>query len=260
MKSESIHLSERDLVLAADGELPARRKAKVNAHLESCWSCRERMLFLESTITDFVRARNRELNEQLPPSEGPGALLRARLAEAAATPPRSRFLKFQYPSASFGRLTAAGVAFVALLVGIPIFEATVNAEAPKPRVALTPGETRPITLEEVCQYERAEVISRDIPEDKREEVFALYGIKSPRADQFEVDYLITPDLGGTESVRNLWPQPYSTRWNAHVKDKLEQRLHELVCSHKLELATAQRDIAADWIGAYKKYVGENEPR
>jgi hypothetical protein len=251
MSDKSAHLSELDLVMMADGELPDRRRASAEAHLESCWTCLERMESLRGTITDFVRARNLELNEQLPPANGPRALLRARLGEA--TRERSPF--------AFGRLAAAGAVFAAVcLVALVIFGTTVNAEGLKPKSGITPGETRPITLEEVCQYERAAVISRDIPEDKREEVFAMYGIRSPRADQFEVDYLITPDLGGTESVRNLWPQPYSTRWNAHVKDKLEQRLHELVCSHKLELATAQRDIAADWIRAYKKYVGAEASR
>jgi putative zinc finger protein len=253
MLSDNLHLSEHDLILAADGELPPRRRAQVNAHLETCWSCRERMLSVENTITDFVRARNRQLNEQLPSVAGPRALLRARLAEAASSP--SRF------SPPVGRLAVAGGAFAAVLVTILlIFESTVNAEGPKPRFTLTPGETRPITLEEVCLYDKAEVISRDIPLDVQQKVFAAYGIKSPQKDQFEVDYLITPDLGGTESIRNLWPQPYSVRWNAHVKDKLEERLHELVCGGKLDLATAQHDIAVDWIAAYRKYVGGDTPR
>jgi hypothetical protein len=75
-----------------------------------------------------------------------------------------------------------------------------------------------------------------------------------------VDYLITRDLGGAPSVRNLWPQPNGARWNAGAKDQLEQRLHDLVCTGRLNLATAQHDIAADWIGAYRKYVGENPTR
>jgi len=36
---------------------------------------------------------------------------------------------------------------------------------------------------------------------------------------------------------------------------LEDRLHALVVNGKLDLETAQREIAADWITAYKKYVG-----
>jgi hypothetical protein len=245
------HLSEQDLILAANGELPPRRKAEVAAHLESCWPCRERMQSLEGTISDLVRARNRELNADLPSADGPRALLRARLAEAAAVPVRRNW--FALPITSWGRMAVAAGAFAAVLVGIVItFAARVNAEA-KPR-PITTGETRPITLREVCEYEKAEVISRDIPLDKQRAVFAMYGIKSPKPGEFEVDYLITPDLGGTESIRNLWPEPYSARWNAHVKDQLEQRLHELVCSGKLDLATAQHDMAVDWIAAYKKYV------
>jgi hypothetical protein len=261
MLNENSHISEHDLILAADGELPARRKAEVTAHLETCWSCRERMLSLQSTITDFVRARNRELNEQVPSEAGPRALLRARLAEAAASPglpSRSWFPGFSIPAASVGRLAVAGAAFLGVILAVLIiFGTTVNAEGPKPRSGITPGETRAITLGEVCLYSKAEVISRDIPLDMRQKVFAAYGIKAAQEDQFEVDYLITPDLGGTESMRNLWPQPYSVRWNAHVKDKLEERLHELVCTGKLDLATAQHDIAVNWIAAYRKYVGDN---
>jgi hypothetical protein len=245
------HLSEQDLILASDGELPPRRKAEVAAHLETCWPCRERMQSLEGTITELVRARNRELNSQLPCADGPRALLRARLAEAAAVPVRRNW--FAPPVTSWGRMGVAAGAFVAVFIGIVItFAARVNAEA-KPR-PVTTGETRPITLREVCEYEKAEVISPDIPADKQRAVFAMYGIKSPKPGEFEVDYLITPDLGGTESIRNLWPEPYSARWNAHLKDQLEQRLHELVCSGKLDLATAQHDMAVDWIAAYKKYV------
>jgi hypothetical protein len=36
---------------------------------------------------------------------------------------------------------------------------------------------------------------------------------------------------------------------------LEDRLHALVVSGKLDLQTAQREIATDWIAAYKKYIG-----
>jgi hypothetical protein len=251
MSNENAHLSELDLVMAADGELPARRKAEVDAHLVSCWSCRERMGSLQVTIAAFVRARNGELNDHVPPVAGPRALLRARLNEA---------VDVREP-VSFGRLAGAGAVFAAVCLAILIiFGVTVNAEGPKPRAGITPGETRPITIDEVCRNPEAEVVTPNIPEDTRRKVFAAYGIHSAGPNQFEVDYLITPDLGGTESIRNLWPEPYSARWNARVKDRLEQRLHQLVCSGKLDLTTAQHDIAVDWIGAYKKYVGAGASR
>jgi hypothetical protein len=48
----------------------------------------------------------------------------------------------------------------------------------------------------------------------------------------------------------------TTPWNAHVKDKLEDRLHGLVCAGKLPIEQAQREIATDWIAAYERYLGE----
>lgn len=255
MQSYNAHLSDQDLIMAADGELPPRRKSEVFAHLDACWSCRERLRSTETTIAEFVRARNHELNRQVPSASGPRALLRARLAEASriGAPEPSLPLAIRQIAA------AAGVLVTVLAAVLIISQATVNAEGPMPKAGLTPGETRPISIDEICRSPQAEVVASDIPEETRRKVFSEYGINAP-ASNFEVDYLITPDLGGAPSIRNLWPQPYSTRWNARVKDRLEQRLHQLVCAGKVDLATAQHDIAVDWIGAYKKYVGAGEPR
>jgi hypothetical protein len=61
--------------------------------------------------------------------------------------------------------------------------------------------------------------------------------------------------GGSNDIRNLWPESYRTEpWNAHVKDKLEDRLHELVCAGQIRLSEAQRAIATDWIAAYRRFV------
>jgi len=56
------------------------------------------------------------------------------------------------------------------------------------------------------------------------------------------------------------PQSYRTQpWNAHVKDRLENELHRLVCAGQLPLDTAQRDIATDWIAAYQAYFHTIDP-
>jgi hypothetical protein len=44
-----------------------------------------------------------------------------------------------------------------------------------------------------------------------------------------------------------------------VKDALERKLHRLVCAGEVDLKTAQREIASNWIEAYKKYFGESPP-
>ena len=54
--------------------------------------------------------------------------------------------------------------------------------------------------------------------------------------EYELDYLITPELGGVGDARNLWPQRYdSDVWNARVKDDLERLLPRLVCDGAVDL-------------------------
>jgi hypothetical protein len=66
--------------------------------------------------------------------------------------------------------------------------------------------------------------------------------------------LVSLELGGSNAITNLWPEHYYDPWGARTKDRLENRLHVLVCSGRLALAAAQRQEAANWIKAYKKYV------
>src|SRR5438128_42876 len=89
MRNRDIHLSDQDLICAADGELSARRAAQVRAHLSACWSCRARLQATEKSMADFAGAYRASLDPQLPPAAGPHALLRAQLAQRAATPERS---------------------------------------------------------------------------------------------------------------------------------------------------------------------------
>ncbi len=123
-----------------------------------------------------------------------------------------------------------------------------------PNRTLTPGATRQVTINEVCSVAHEEVVG-NVSVALRQRVLQEYGIANARPGDYEIDYLITPRLGGTEDIRNLWPEPYRTRvWNAQVKDALEERLHQMVCGGQLDLSTAQHDMATDWIAAYKKYL------
>ena len=91
-------------------------------------------------------------------------------------------------------------------------------------------------------------------------MFKEYGIAGMDPRAYEVDYLVTPALGGADDIHNLWPESYSaTAWNSQVKDALEDRLRGMVCDGSLDLAEAQRDIASDWIAAYKKYFHTDRP-
>jgi hypothetical protein len=116
-----------------------------------------------------------------------------------------------------------------------------------------------VAIGDVCSMPHEEVVG-EVSTSLRQEVFQEYGIVNARTDDYEIDYLIAPGLGGVEDIHNLWPEPYTSRtWNARVKDALEERLHELVCTGQLDLPTAQREISTDWIAAYKKYFHTDQP-
>jgi hypothetical protein len=213
---------------------------------------------IDGAISEFVHLRQ-ETSPALPSIDGPRALLRARLAQLAAEAPRRN-----WPS-SFIRsgLVAAGVAMVLvlgiLLLKVARFSPMNSGEAHLiPDSRLTPGSVVAFKQrQEVCSASPSD--ARFIPAALGEKVFQEYGITRPRPRAYEVDYLIDPELGGSNDIQNLWPEPYSTTWNARVKDALEDRLHELVCSGDVSLTTAQREIATNWIAAYKKYFKTNTP-
>ncbi len=95
---------------------------------------------------------------------------------------------------------------------------------------------------------------RDVSHAEKAAVYRRYGIVwVPYAH--EVDHLISLEIGGSNAIRNLWPEPYAGRWGARTKDVLEDKLHALVCGGRLRLRAAQRQEAADWVAAYRKYVG-----
>jgi hypothetical protein len=268
MSREELHISDEELLQAADGELGTRRAAQVQAHLAACWSCRTRMADIEGAITSFVRAHRQSNEPQLPSTDGPRSLLRAQLAELAHQPMVHSRLQFPWINAAHMAAVCLAVATTGLVGGIILLHQASHglsaSAAPFERGALpkrdlTPGATRSVSISEVCSIPHEEVV-REVSDSIRKEVFEEYGIRNVRAEDYEIDYLIAPGLGGTENIHNLWPQPSKTAgWNALVKDDLEERLHQLVCSGDLDLSTAQRDIATDWIAAYKKYFHTDAP-
>ena len=123
----------------------------------------------------------------------------------------------------------------------------------RPDPHLTPGATRNVTVVQLCPHADTAAV-RDVPESEKLKVYAEYGISKHPSGAFEIDHLISLELGGSNDIANLWPQSYTTRpYNAHVKDKLENKLHALVCAKKITLIEAQTAIRNDWIAAYQKY-------
>jgi hypothetical protein len=143
------------------------------------------------------------------------------------------------------------VLVASLLIALP----AVAADLPiRPDPKLTPGAILTTDAATVCQPGYSKSV-RHTSGKLKASIYREYGLDRS-VSHFEVDHLISLELGGADVAANLWPQSYDTvTWNAHTKDKLEDRLHALVCAGRLPLEQAQRDIATDWIAAYQKYLG-----
>jgi hypothetical protein len=264
MLSQESHLSDQELILAVDGELSARDAGRAQSHLAACWACRARKQEIEATIGDIVRLHRRNLDGELPPADGSRALLKAQLSQLAETQ-QSYWLQWLRPVSL--RFSAAIVASALSLFAIAYAVVHLRMERPTARMvvlavpdpSLTPGATVLVSRGEVCSQSNTK--NKAVPVALRRRVFDEYGIRSAEPNAYEVDYLITPALGGADDIHNLWPQSYaSTVWNAQVKDALEDHLRDLVCAGDLDLATAQREIATNWIETYKKYFHTDQPR
>ncbi len=253
------HCSDEQLLLHVDGELSLLNSLRVRAHLAACSECRARRAKVESAIGGFAEARHHSYEPAMDAS-GPRALLTARLAELARDPQLGSRIHLRY-----ARSLAYACALVLLVVsGFAAFHRSTAARLNEglrllPDPGFTPGATRQVALADLCAADDDEVV-RNVPSSLQEKIFQEYGIHGAPATEFEVDYLITPGLGGSDDVRNLWPEPHSSVWNSYVKDQLEDRLHHMVCERKISLNEAQREIASNWIEAYKKYFHTQEPR
>jgi len=122
-----------------------------------------------------------------------------------------------------------------------------------PRRSLTPGAAFAVGTARICVSGYSASV-RNVPQAEATAVYDRYGVAHvPYAH--EVDHLVSLEIGGSNAVANLWPEPYAGRWGARTKDVLENRLHELVCSGRLALRKAQRIEARNWVAAYRRYVG-----
>lgn len=254
-----VHLSDATLLLEIDGELAWHEKARVEAHLDVCWTCRTRRLELESAISGFVHVHQEQFETEAPGGDGRRALLRARLNELAAQQPPS--------PPKWLSISSALACAVAVLLLLTVWFGYRRSEilhrrnmvvVELPDARLTPGATVLVSRVAVCAEPNTK--NKAVPVSLRKKVFDEYGIAGADPRFYEVDYLVTPALGGSDDIHNLWPHSYSaTAWNAHVKDELEDHLRDLVCDGSLDLKAAQQEIASNWIETYKKWFRTERP-
>lgn len=256
------HPSDSLLVCGIDGELSGRRAAALDAHLRHCERCRARFAALAAVGDEITRAIRNE-------PEGPPARrdalrdrLRVQMTTRAIEWNHSWLFRLRRAALPL-TLGIAGLAAVLVLIVRVIAPSHIGSSADLevaalPIRAVTPGFVGPVNMQALCAGRAVErpLVAAAV----RDVVLRDYRMEAVSTRDYELDYLITPELGGVADARNLWPERYATKvWNARVKDDLEELMPQLVCRGDVDLSTAQHEIAENWIAAYKKYFRTDRP-
>lgn len=115
----------------------------------------------------------------------------------------------------------------------------------------TPGATiSGVTVEQICTPGYSSQV-RDVSIQTKNLVYKEYGITAHKTGEYEVDHFISLELGGSNDLANLWPEPADPRPGFHEKDQVENYLHSQVCTGKISLEQAQEAIAQNWLEVYK---------
>jgi hypothetical protein len=125
-----------------------------------------------------------------------------------------------------------------------------------PDSACTPGAIiATATKDQICVPGYSKNV-RDVTTAEKDQVFAEYGIQTHSTGEYEVDHLISLELGGSNDIANLWPEAAEPRPGFHEKDKVENYLHDQVCSGAIPLQQAQIEISTNWLTIYDKMPGK----
>ncbi|MEI5617048.1 HNH endonuclease signature motif containing protein, partial [Streptomyces brasiliscabiei] len=94
-------------------------------------------------------------------------------------------------------------------------QVTINPYAQyEPDPKLSPGDVNPdLTAAVLSSPGFTTKKYRNVPQSVKDQVYAEYNITSHKPGDYEVDHIISLELGGSNDIKNLWPQPYHGLWN-----------------------------------------------
>lgn len=122
-----------------------------------------------------------------------------------------------------------------------------------PNPSLTPGDVFPeVSASDICIKGYSATV-RHVTTTTKKQVFLEYDVPYPQPEgSIEVDHFISLELGGSNDVKNLWPEPADPKPGFHEKDKVENYLHQQICKGLMTLQEAQKEISSDWYAVYQK--------
>lgn len=151
--------------------------------------------------------------------------------------------------------------FVSVVIALPVLAtygiqtkiSKCTANQILPDSACTPGMVLTINTTVVCKVGYTKTI-RDVSETTKKKVFAEYGIPYSQHSNYEVDHLISLELGGGNDISNLWPENSKIQSGSLTKDGFENYLHSQVCGGKMTIQEAQKEISGNWLKYYQAEV------
>lgn len=118
-----------------------------------------------------------------------------------------------------------------------------------PDAKCTPGATfTNATIAEICVSGYSSTV-RNVPDSLKNQVYTLYGITNRSSGEYEIDHLISLQLGGSNDITNLWPEPAAPKPGFHEKDGVENSLKSKICKNESTLQDVQTLISTDWTRA-----------
>ena len=128
-----------------------------------------------------------------------------------------------------------------------------------PNASLTPGAVLTTDASLICTPGYASGV-RDVSTATKEQVYAEYGVSYPQAPgAYEVDHFIPLEIGGSNDLTNLWPEPATPTPGFHQKDQFENFEHGQVCNGAISVAEAQSRMASDWYLYWEEEVEGTTP-
>src|SRR5207248_733536 len=89
-----------------------------------------------------------------------------------------------------------------------------------------------------------------------QKVFTRYRLPWQKRRQFKIDHLVPLELGGADTIDNLWPQRVKARpYGSDRKELLTELLLQKIRAGKMTVEQAREEIRRDWIDAFIDHLG-----
>ena len=163
-------------------------------------------------------------------------------------------------------LFTAGILIAATIGLSACGAATYSQSSGLPNIKLTPGAINPAVTQAtirktICVSGWTATVRPPVTytnQLKYNQLHSGYNLDGDlNMKHYEEDHIVPLEVGGNpSSPLNLFPQPRNIRLSAYLKDQLENRMHQLVCSGQLTLKVAQQVFLTNWEKGYQKYLGQ----